>query len=179
MVSYMVQKKKGFVSGKERHTTILDKAPVMNGKQEWLCSVVQTSNDWTRKKCDAQEEVQGDAQKVVDIEKEMQDLQEKSCVWKTPTKNEEQLTRVVCSKATRTHRVVEVFEGLWNRRAKFPPGTFRAEVRHLQGWCARLSAEVEEEEDKPEAGGQHTEPSGKASACIEFWMKSNACVLGN
>ena len=28
----MAQKKKGFVSGKERHTTILDKAPVMNEK---------------------------------------------------------------------------------------------------------------------------------------------------
>ena len=33
------------------------------------------------------------------------------------------------------------------------------EVRNLQEWGARLSAEVEREEDKLEAGGQHTGPA--------------------
>ena len=53
-------------------------------------------------------------------------------------------------------------------------------VRNLQGWCAHLSAEVEKEEDKPEAGGSRRRESGpvtgltsrlaKASAWMKLWM---------
>ena len=45
------------------------------------------------------------------------------------------------------------FEDLWNRRAQFPPGNYRAEVRNLQEWCARLSAEEKQEDttqDQPQ-----------------------------
>ena len=38
--------------------TILDKAPIMNGKKEWLCRVCKTSTVWTRKKCTICDECQ-------------------------------------------------------------------------------------------------------------------------
>ena len=36
----MAQKNKGFVSGKARYTTIWEKAPVINGKEEWFLQSV-------------------------------------------------------------------------------------------------------------------------------------------
>ena len=104
----------------------------------------------------------------------------KSCVWKTSMKNEEQLKRVVCSKATRTHRVVEEQQQALRQSFKVC-GIDEQSFRRVP---SRLSAEVEEEEDKPEAGGQHTEPAAahrlvRPAPCIEFRMIINACVLSN
>ena len=48
---FVAEKSRGFVSGKERYTTILDAAPITNGTKEWFCSACKTSNVWTRKKC--------------------------------------------------------------------------------------------------------------------------------
>ena len=36
----MAQKNKGFVSGKAKYTTIWEKAPVINGKEEWFLQSV-------------------------------------------------------------------------------------------------------------------------------------------
>ena len=38
----------GFVSDKERYTTVLDKAPVINGKEEWFYSLCETSIVWSK-----------------------------------------------------------------------------------------------------------------------------------
>ena len=52
-------------------------------------------------------ELQGNAQKVVDKEKEMQGFQGMNLTSCKQTKDEEQVTRAVCSMARRTPRAVE------------------------------------------------------------------------
>ena len=41
----------GLVSGKERHATVLEKALVINGQEEWFCNWCKSSSVWTRKYC--------------------------------------------------------------------------------------------------------------------------------
>ena len=48
---FVAQKNKGGVSGKERDTAVLDKAPPINGKGVVFCFMCKTSNVWTKKKC--------------------------------------------------------------------------------------------------------------------------------
>ena len=72
-----------------------------------------------------------------------------------------------------TAGISTVFEDLWNRRTHVPPGTLKAEVRTLQEWYARLSAEVE---DGPRQSLQKERTrchrqSRQSNCRVSTWMK--------
>ena len=122
----------------------------------------QYRKDMSKALQDAQEELQGNEQQFMDIEKEMQDFKDEiKRLEKTQTKDEDQVTRVVCSKARRTHRVVGEQQQAFLQSVKVcgidERGSRQTPSERKCAIC-KNSAEVEKEEDKPEASGQHTGP---------------------